>query len=225
MERSDPVTRAIRALIYDFDDTIVESERFNDMMFAELLRSEYHIDLSREELDYLYGFSWSGVFAWLSEHRDLREPRGEVWKKFLDIKRRFLGGRKLRVATGIEKMFALPVPQGIVSGSTREELRIMMENIAMKADVVGFILSDEDCTRGKPDPEGYLMALDRLGVAPRDAMVFEDSPAGIEAARRAGIPVAFVAELASRDSSADADVAFPTFLHAWEALRGRVAAA
>jgi beta-phosphoglucomutase len=218
------IPRDIRALIYDFDDTIVESERFNDTMFAELLRSEYHVDLSREELDYLYGFSWSGVFAWLSEHRDLREPREEVWKKFIAIKRRFLGGQKLRVATGIEKMFSLPVPQGIVSGSTREELRMMMENIAMRPDVVRFVLSDEDCTRGKPDPEGYLLALDRLRVSPAAAVVFEDSPAGIEAAHRAGIPVAFVAELASRDSSANADMSFSTFLDAWEALRGRVAA-
>ncbi len=218
------IPRHVRALIYDFDDTIVESERLNDMMFAELLRSEYRVDLSREELDYLYGFSWSGVFAWLAEHRDLRDPREEIWRKFLSIKRRFLAGQKLRVATGIDRMFSLPVPQGIVSGSTREELSMMMENIAMRPEVVRFVLADEDCARGKPDPEGYLLALDRLHVSPADAVVFEDSPAGIEASRRAGIPVAFVAELASRDSSANADMSFPTFLDAWEALRGRVAA-
>jgi beta-phosphoglucomutase len=222
MEGSDRLPQDVRALIYDFDDTIVESERFNDTMFAELMRSVYHIELSREELDYLYGFAWSGVFAWLAEHRGFREPRAAVWKQFIDIKRRFLAGRKLRVATGIEQMFALPVPQGIVSGSTREELRMMMENISMKPDVVHFVLCDEDCARGKPDPEGYLLALDRLGVGAREALVFEDSPAGIEAARRAGIPVAFVAELASRDSAANADMRFATFLQAWETLRGRI---
>ena len=50
----------IRALIYDFDDTLVESERINDQLFSEFLRREHNIDLSREELDYLYGFSWTG---------------------------------------------------------------------------------------------------------------------------------------------------------------------
>jgi beta-phosphoglucomutase len=213
---------ALGALIYDFDDTIVESERFNDQLFSTVLRDDYGIALTREELDFLYGFAWSGVFAWLGEHRGLRASRAEVWRTFMDAKRRFFAGRTLRVATGIEKMFALPVPQAIVSGSTRAEIALMMDNIRMKQDVVRFILADEDCAHGKPDPEGYLLALDRLGVAAADAMVFEDSPAGIEAARRAGIPVAFIAELASRDSGSAADVRFPTFLAAWEALRARI---
>ncbi len=219
------VPERVRALIYDFDDTIVESERYNDTLFGELLRAEYSIPLSREELDYLYGFSWSGVFEWLREHRGLRQPREEVWVRFMAMKREFLSRHKLRVATGIERMFSLPVPQAIVSGSTRAEIRLMMENIRMREDVVRFILSDEDSSRGKPDPEGYLLALERLRVDPREAVVFEDSSAGIVSARRAGIPVAFVAELASRDNAASADMAFDTFVQAWEALRDRVPAA
>lgn len=222
MEGTDRLPGAVRAIIYDFDDTIVESERFNDAMFSELLRTEYSIDLSPAEQDYLYGFSWTGVFAWLAEHRGLREPRSEVWPRFMAVKRRFLSGRTLRVATGIDRMLGLPVPQAIVSGSTREELRMMMENVSLKPDIVRFILTDEDCADGKPDPEGYLLALHRLGVAARDALVFEDSPAGIEAARGAGITVAFVAELASRDCGPDADLRFDTFLDAWNALRGRI---
>ena len=50
-----------------------------------------------------------------------------------------------------------------------------------------FILSAEDITHGKPDPEVFLVAARRLGVPPCRAVVVEDAPSGIEAARRAGM--------------------------------------
>jgi beta-phosphoglucomutase-like phosphatase (HAD superfamily) len=218
-----PSAAIIRALIYDFDDTIVESERINDALFSDYLRREHSVDLSPREQDFLYGFSWSGVFAWLKENRGLRTPKDEVWNRYLEVKREFLRGRTLRKASGFERMLALPVPQAIVSGSTREEIRMMLENIRMPADAVDFILCDEDGGAGKPDPEGFLRALDRFGVKANEALVFEDSPAGIEAAKRAGIPVAFVAELASRDNAALADMRFASFTAAWEWVRERIA--
>jgi len=214
----------LKALIYDFDDTLVESERFNDALFSDLLRTEYGIDLSREEQDLLYGFSWTGVFSWLGAHRGLAAPRAAVWARFMAAKRRFFERTPLRLATGIHRMLSLPIPHAIVSGSTREEVRLMMAGVSLSPEMFRFILCDEDCAAGKPDPQGYLMALERLEVTPQDAVVFEDSPAGIEAARRAGIPVAFVAELASRDSGAEADMRFPSFVEAWESLHLRVAA-
>ena len=213
----------IHALIYDFDDTVVESERINDRLFSEFLRTEHGIDLSREELDYLYGFSWSGVFEWLATHRGLRPAREEIWHRFLEIKRAFLRGTNLRIATGFDRMLALPVPQAIVSGSTREEVRMMMDNIHLPADSVDFILCDEDTDAGKPDPEGFLRAAARLGVPVGEILVFEDSPAGIEAARRAGMTVAFVAELASRDNAALADLRFESFIDAWQWVNTRIA--
>ena len=212
----------VRALIYDFDDTIVQSERINDAMFSDLLRAEYGIDLSIREQDELYGYSWSGVFAWLREYRGLRHDKEAVWQRFMEIKREFLGRTRLRVATGFDRMLTLPVPQAIVSGSTRVEITMMLENIGLSAESVQFILCDEDAGAGKPHPEGFLNAMARLGVPPHETLVFEDSPAGIEAAHRAGIPVAFVAEIASRDNSNYADLRFESFLDAWQWVKGRI---
>jgi beta-phosphoglucomutase len=211
----------IRALIYDFDDTLVESERINDRLFSEFLRG-HNIDLSQEELDYLYGFSWSGVFEWLAEHRGLRPSRREIWGQFVQMKREYLRGAKLRVATGLDRMLALPVPQAIVSGSTREEVTMMMENVSLPPDSVDFILCDEDVSKGKPDPEGFLRAVARLGVPAAETLIFEDSPAGIEAARRGGCAVAFVAELASRQNASLADMRFDSLLDAWQWVNARV---
>ena len=213
----------IRALIYDFDDTIVESERINDGLFAAYMSGVYGIDLSKEEQDYLYGFAWSGVFDWLRANRGLRATRAEAWDGFLEAKRRHLEGIRLKTATGLERMLTLPVPRAIVSGSTRPEILMMMENAGLTPGMVDFMLTDEDCPRGKPDPQGFQMALERLGVAPGDAFVFEDSGAGIRAAKAAGIPVAFVAELASRDAGSTADHRFASFVEAYPWIRDRIA--
>ncbi len=49
------------------------------------------------------------------------------------------------------------------------------------------LIAADDVTRGKPDPEPYLIAADHLGVAPKDALVFEDAPSGLASAKAAGI--------------------------------------
>ncbi len=55
--------------------------------------------------------------------------------------------------------------------------------------VPAVLVCAEDVARGKPSPDAYLLAARRLGVAPADCLVFEDAPAGIEAARAAGMAV------------------------------------
>ena len=54
------------------------------------------------------------------------------------------------------------------------------------------LLSAEDAVNGKPAPDGFLLAAERLGVAPGDCLVFEDAPAGIAAAEAAGCDVVVV---------------------------------
>jgi beta-phosphoglucomutase-like phosphatase (HAD superfamily) len=211
----------IRALIYDFDNTIVGTERINEELFGGLLLREFGVSLSPPEEEILHGLAWSGVFDWLDENRGLAGRHEEIWARFMDVKRESLRRRKPPVATGLDLMLALPVPQAIVTGCSRKELEMVMEAIGMSPEVFAVILCDEDCARGKPDPEGYLRSLERLGVPAADALVFEDSLPGIAAARMAGITVAFIAELASRDRSAEADARFESFTEAWSAVRDR----
>jgi beta-phosphoglucomutase-like phosphatase (HAD superfamily) len=218
----DRLPSRIRALIYDFDNTIVGTELINEELFSGLLLREFSVPLSPLEQEILHGLPWSGVFDWLDENRGLGRRRREVWSRFMDVKRKFLVDRKPAIATGLDLMLALPVPQAIVTGSSREELEMVMEAIGMSEEGFDAVLCDEDCARGKPDPEGYLRALDRLGVPAGEALVFEDSRPGIAAARMAGITVAFISELASRDRGAEADLSFPTFTDAWRAVKPRV---
>ncbi|TIM35669.1 MAG: HAD family hydrolase, partial [Mesorhizobium sp.] len=62
------------------------------------------------------------------------------------------------------------------------------------------LVSAEDVTVGKPDPEGYLSAAAQIGVSPADCVVFEDAPAGVKAARDAGMQVVGVAGTVCKES-------------------------
>ncbi|HET9955639.1 MAG TPA: HAD family phosphatase, partial [Polyangiaceae bacterium] len=88
-------------------------------------------------------------------------------------------------------------PVGIVSGALRDEIELGLQTLAV-AEHVGFIVSAEDTSACKPDPEGYLRGLseltNRIGEdAARRALVIEDSLAGVEAARAAGLTCVAVA--------------------------------
>jgi beta-phosphoglucomutase len=77
-------------------------------------------------------------------------------------------------------------------------------------------VTGRDVQRGKPDPEVYLTAAARLGIAPRACVVFEDAPVGVRAARQAGMPVVGVAAGPVADAlrAAGARLVVPDFARA-----------
>jgi mannitol-1-/sugar-/sorbitol-6-phosphatase len=72
------------------------------------------------------------------------------------------------------------------------------------------MVTADDVSRGKPDPEGYLTAARRLGVDPVEALVVEDAPPGIEAGRAAGAAVVAVTSTHARAELGGADVIVET---------------
>ena len=80
----------------------------------------------------------------------------------------------------------------VCSNSIRDSLDTMVRQSGL-AEYLEFVVSNEDVTRPKPDPEIYHHAIARLGVNPRETLVVEDAPHGLEAARRAGAHVCQVA--------------------------------
>jgi len=74
----------------------------------------------------------------------------------------------------------------VVSGAARSEIEPVLEAAGI-AEIVTAMVTAEDVANGKPDPEGYLLALDRLGAEVGGAVAFEDSEPGVDAARAAGI--------------------------------------
>lgn len=75
------------------------------------------------------------------------------------------------------------------------------------------LICADDIERGKPDPEGYLIAAQRIGVAPSECVVVEDAPAGLEAARAAGMRVIGIRGTHSAAALSGADIVVATLKH------------
>jgi HAD superfamily hydrolase (TIGR01509 family) len=90
---------------------------------------------------------------------------------------------------------------GLASNSPRELVDTALTTAGI-GDAFDAIVTSDDVERSKPAPDLYLLACERLGVAPADALALEDSPSGIAAAKAAGLTCIAVPQFAETDVSA-----------------------
>ena len=96
------------------------------------------------------------------------------------------------------------VPIGVVSGAARDEIEPVLAAAGL-AQLFRTIVSSDDVVEGKPDPEGYLRAVEVLGVPAEDVLVLEDTEAGIASTKAAGTRVVAVAGTLAPERLAAAD--------------------
>jgi beta-phosphoglucomutase family hydrolase len=96
------------------------------------------------------------------------------------------------------------IPCVIASSTHRENITTTLDALGL-GEFFSAIVTAEDVKRGKPDPEVFLTAAQRIGVEPRDAVVFEDALVGIKAAQAAGMRVVGVATTETKEKLAHAD--------------------
>ena len=94
--------------------------------------------------------------------------------------------------------------RAVVTSGSRAIARTRLEFAGVPEP--GVLVTSDVVERGKPDPESHLLAAERLGVAPEKCVVIEDAPAGIKAARAAGMRVVAVATTHAPEELAEADV-------------------
>jgi len=108
------------------------------------------------------------------------------------------------VESWLQLMREAKIPCVIASSTHRENITTTLEVLGL-GDFFAAIISAEDVKRGKPDPEVFLSAAQRIGVEPQDAIVFEDALVGIAAAKAAGMRVVAVATTEPKEKLAHAD--------------------
>ncbi|OGH97236.1 MAG: hypothetical protein A2X42_04950 [Candidatus Margulisbacteria bacterium GWF2_38_17] len=200
----------INSFIFDLDDTLVESERLNVFLISDYFKGEWELDLDEEDRNIVFGYSWQHIYDFITKKYALPVSIAEVQDDVIARKRNYLSNNKLKVATGLEKVLALPMRKVIVSGSGKDEINIMLENVGLCGSFEA-LFSVDDYINGKPAPDGFLMALNYLRVARQNVVVFEDSKGGIVSAREAGLTSVFMKEFAVADHSHMADHSFSDF--------------
>ncbi|MFC1503787.1 HAD family hydrolase [Spirochaetota bacterium] len=206
---------AIQTLIYDFDDTIVRSEDINTFLIADHFQEVLGIDLTDEDKEIVYGHGWTYIFNYMIGKYSLDTTKENVQQGVLVRKKKYLQENNLQLAQGFENMLSLPVKHLIVSGSSRDEIDMMFENIGLSTNAFHGIFSIDDYKKSKPEPHGFTMALESLDIKADKAIVFEDSRSGILGANNAGIKAVFVREFANKDYSEMAEHSFDTFIEVY----------
>jgi beta-phosphoglucomutase len=192
------------AVLFDFDGVIVNSEPLHFQAFAEVLASE-QIDLTEDEYYRdMIGFDDKGAFKYIFDKRgktlDAKTSLRVMTRKsavMMDLIHR----RQFTALPGVEEFVRglwRNYPLAVCSGALREEIEAMLEGVSLR-DCFPTIVAAEDVTVGKPDPQGYLLAMQQVstrlkkGIAPGDCLIVEDAPTVIAGVRSAGFTVLGVA--------------------------------
>lgn len=102
--------------------------------------------------------------------------------------------QEIRAVTKIARRHSGQLPLAVASGGSRPLVEATLDTLKLRS-LFDTVLTFEDVSAGKPAPDLFLLAAERLQVAPQDCLVYEDSDAGLEAARRAGMSAIDVREL------------------------------
>jgi HAD superfamily hydrolase (TIGR01509 family) len=177
---------SFRAYLFDCDGTIADSMPLHYLAWQKALGT-WNCRFE-EELFY----SWGGrptaeIVARLNQRQGLNMPVETVTVEKENHYYDLLPQLKVipQVLEHIEAQHG-NIPFAVVSGGTRESVTksLRLLNLLDRFDT---LVCAEDYSRGKPDPEAFLLAAERLGVAPADCLVFEDTEMGIGAAKAAGM--------------------------------------
>jgi beta-phosphoglucomutase len=193
----------IRAVLFDFNGTLSHDEHISFEVYREVLAAHGRPITADEYYGQLTGLSTAeGTAVWLgSQYERLADVAAECHAAFR--LRAGDGSTVPRSAREAVVAAAAVGPVGIVTTGVREVLDEIL-GAAGLAERVDFTITAEDVSRTKPDPEGYLLALERLGVPAEEVLVFEDTPVGVAAARAAGMRCVAVAGTVAPEQLAEA---------------------
>lgn len=183
-----------RAVLFDLDGTLVDSERTYSEALARALRAAHKVEISQGDRDYCVGRSWVAIHERLvGLYPAIAWSREQMIAATAEASRHMFATEGVCELPGARDAVArfADRPRGLVTGSSRAEATHMLGLLGL-ADAFAVRLCAEDVPRSKPAPDGYRMACDLLGLPPRDVLVVEDSAAGVAAARAAGCAVVAV---------------------------------
>ena len=204
-------------MIFDFDGVISDSEPCHFAAYNKVL-IDFGIQVSKQEYyaEYL-GFTDYELFEMVKKKyktdfkgvsiEHLVEQKAEIFQELIGQADHLIDG----VAELIGELKKNNIKVAINSGATAADIKVMLGGSIIK-DSFDVIVSAEDVSKGKPEPEGYLLTLERLNavsdspISVRRCVVIEDSRWGIVSAKKAGMHVIAVTNSYSAKELKDAEM-------------------
>lgn len=179
----------VRAILVDMDGTVVDSNAVVESNWADIA-DEFGLDVE-EVLKFSHGRPAPATLAHFIPEMPLEE---RLRRNFLLLADEVEKGHLVKEVPGagvlLKRLEQLAAPWALVTSATEELARVRFEHSGLPWPEVAVPV--ERIQHGKPNPEGYLLAASELGIATTDLVIFEDAPAGIQAALRSGASVIVV---------------------------------
>ncbi|WP_119295385.1 HAD family phosphatase [Streptomyces sp. YIM 130001] len=202
------------AVVFDLDGTLVDSEPNYFEAGRRLLARHGVTDFDWADHERYVGISTAETVAIWRTKYDLDATTDELLTEknsyYLELAR--AGTRVFpQMREFVAELHSRGVPMAVASGSSRAAIEAILQGTGLDAHLT-VLVSAEEVERGKPEPDVFLEAARRLGVAAAKCVVVEDAAPGAAAARAAGmrcIAVPYVPETADAAAFAAADLLFP----------------
>jgi HAD superfamily hydrolase (TIGR01509 family) len=183
----------IHAVIFDLDGVLADSEPTWDEIDAQLL-GEYGVKYRGEYHREVLGVSYRASVEFFKKTFDINAPTEEMMKRRGEIATEFFANRIglfPQVKEVLEELRQMELKLAVATSSVGASARPFLDRHLLTSFFEVIITGDE-IERGKPHPAIYLRAAEKLGVAPNECLVIEDSLSGVAAGKAAGMRVAAI---------------------------------
>ena len=178
-----------KAIIFDYDGVLVESETSSFRILGEVLK-KYDLDLPADLFQYKLGIPSTTFLKKYYLHAFTDEQIEKIYREYKATfveKTTQVSKVHQQVIKSI-KHFSQTHTIAIASMNVQRQIQVMLAHLAIK-DKISLVLTHDEIKQEKPDPAIYLACLQQLNITADEAIVIEDSRSGIQAALGAGIDV------------------------------------
>lgn len=184
----------LKAVLFDLDGVLLDTEG---------IYTDFWTDIDRKYPTGVENFALVIKGSTLATILDRYFPSAEVREEICSLLREFEQNMPYRLFDGVAELLVGLRKDGIataiVTSSNRAKMERVLRELPVLAENIDTLVTDEDVTASKPDPQGYLIAAERLGALHGSFAVVEDSIHGLEAGRRAGGKVVGIATTNPRE--------------------------
>jgi beta-phosphoglucomutase len=179
----------LEAVIFDVDGVLVDSYRPHYRSWRQLA-SEHGFSLTEEQFTETFGRTsrdiirrfWAGEAPDDRRIRELDDRKEALYRRIVSEDFPAMDG----AVALLEALHAAGVRIAVGSSGPPENVELVLDKLGRR-ELIGAVVTGMDVTRGKPDPQVFLIAAERLGIPPEACVVVEDAPDGIRAAKAAGM--------------------------------------